>query len=541
MKNKYSVLWVMLLLLAAGSSCKKLDLAPTDKYTEKNYWTSEEKANQVVSMAYSQMVNSTYFFYNNVLSDNAYDGRGDNAGVTSISSGVYDPSLSRLDEEWRFHYSGIKTCNTLLKYIDNVPNLAEATKNRMIAECLFIRAKHFFNLTTWWGAVPLFTEDISIEQSEQIPRSSHEDVIKQVIADLDKAESMLPVNTDLTGSNIGRISKGAAIALKARVYLYDNNWEGVVKECSKLIGKTDNGTYSLFPSYSGLFDIANENNSEVILGYGYAPEIRTHDEMIDMVPISQGARLNALAPTQSLVDDYLMLSGKDKNASGSGFDPSHPYDNRDPRLTATVVYDGYQWPKADGTTKTIYIKPGTDPDENAPDEYKPGQVSSPTGYYVRKYYDPTSNNFASGLDLIVIRYADVLLMYAEAKNEISKLTEADWDQTIKALRARAGFTTAEALNYNGSWSQADLRTIIRRERRVELALEGTRIFDIRRWKTAQSVLNGYVHGARFGQMDVDDGYVRVIKRSFDPTRHYLWPVPREERALNPSLTQNAGW
>lgn len=533
---------MIILLGLLVASCKKLDLVPTDKYTEKNYWTSPEKANFVLNMAYSQMVNASYFFYNNVLSDDAYDGRGDAEGTTSISAGVYDPSLGRLDDEWKFHYAGIKTCNTLLKYIDVVPGMTESVKNKMVAEALFIRAKHFFNLTTWWGAVPLFTEDISIDQSEQIARSSHADVIKQVLEDLDKAEAVLPTNTEYTGNDIGRITRGAAIALKARVYLYENDWANVVKECSKLIGTTANGTYKLFDSYSGLFDINNENNSEVILGYGFTPELRTHGEMIDMVPISVGARLNALAPTQELVSDYLMLNGKDKSDSNSGFDPANPYKDRDPRLTATVVYDGYEWTKADGSKKTIYIKPGTDPDKgNAVDEYKPGQVSSPTGYYVRKYYDPTSNNFASGLDLIVIRYADVLLMYAEAKNEIAKLSAADWNTTIKAIRQRAGFTDAGALDYNAAWSQADLRQRIRRERRIELALEGTRIFDIRRWKTAQTVLNGYVHGAHFGPSDVDGGFVRVNVRTFDPSRHYLWPVPRDERALNTNLDQNPGW
>src|SRR5699024_4083131 len=98
------------------------------------------------------------------------------------------------------------------------------------------------------------------------------------------------------------------------------------------------------------------------------------------------------------------------------FDQNNPYENRDPRLTATVVYDGYKWKEPDGSEKTIYIKPGSDPDPNAPDEYKPGTVASPTGYYLRKYYDPTATNFESGLDLLLFRYADVLLMYAEAKN-----------------------------------------------------------------------------------------------------------------------------
>ncbi len=523
------------------SSCKDLDLVPTDRYTEANYWTSYDKANLVLNTAYGQMINPDYFFYNNALSDNAYDGRGDEAGVRSISSGSYDPSLSRLDDEWKFHYQGIKTSNVILKYIDRVPDLSAEQRDGIVAQAIFLRAYHYFKLTTWWGDVPYFTHEISIEESRKIKRTPHDVIIDSILNNLDRAEKMLPVNTAYTGDDIGRISKGAAIALKARIHLYEGDWEGVVTECKKLIGTDQNGSYSLFPSYAGLFLPKNENNAEVILSSGYVPELRTYRELVDMVPISAGARLNALAPTQELVNSYLMTNGKAIDQAGSGFDKAHPYQDRDPRLTATIVYHGYQWEEPDGSTKTIYIKPGSDPNQSAPDEYKPGTVSSPTGYYVRKYYDPTANNFNSGLDLIVIRYADVLLMYAEAENELGNFNEADWNTTIRALRERAGFTDAAALNYNSAWTQTQLREIIRTERKCELALEGLRIFDIRRWKIADSVMNGYVHGARFGTPGVDDGFIRAATRTFDPSRHYLWPVPRNEEALNPNLGQNPGW
>lgn len=538
---KIKLLFIGLTLMIVASSCKKLDLVPTDRYTEENYWTSYDKANQVLNTDYSQMLNADYFFYNDAMSDNAYDGRGDNDGVTSISSGAYDASLQRLDDEWKFHYSGIKTSNTILQYVNTVPGMTDVQKNRMSAEAMFLRDYHYFKLTTWWGDVPYFTKDISIVESENIAPTKHADIIKNILKELDTVESILPVNTAYTGNDIGRISKGAAIALKARINLYESNWQGVVDECQKLIGSPSNGTYSLFPSYSGLFLPQNENNSEVILSSGYVPNLRTYSTLIDMVPISVGARLNAFAPTQELVNDYLMMNGKSITDASSGYNENSPYQNRDPRLTATIVYDGYQWLKPDNTYKTIYIKPGTDPDPNAPDEYKAGTVASPTGYYVRKYFDPTANNFVSGLDIIMIRYADVLLMYAEAENELNKFDETIWNETIKPIRQRAGFTDAGALNFNSSWSQSDLRKIIRTERRSELALEGLRIYDIKRWKTADSVLNGYVHGAKFGDLSTDNGYIRAASRTFDPSRDYLWPIPRDERALNPNLGQNPGW
>lgn len=522
-------------------SCNKMDTAPTDRYTELNYWTSAEKANLVLNTAYSQMVDPTNFFYNEGLSDNAYAGRGDVNGVLSISSGVYDPSLSRLDDEWKFHYAGIKTSNTLLENIDRVPGMDAGLRARMVAEARFLRALHHFQLATWFGDVPLVTQTLSVSESQSIKRDPRADVIAFVLKELDDVIAVLPVNTSYSGTDIGRISKGAAIALKARVLLYESRWSDVVTECGRLIGTTDNGTYSLFPSYPGLFKPQNENNPEVMLSSGFVPQLRTYSVFIDFVPISVGARLNGLAPTQELVNDYLMTNGKPISDASSGYDESNPYQGRDPRLGATVVYDRYQWPMNDGSLKTIYIKPGTDPDPNAPDEYKSGSVSSPTGYYIRKYYDSTANNFASGLDLMLIRYADVLLMYAEAKNEIATLDQATWDNTIKLLRTRAGFTDPAALNYDASLSQGQFRDLIRRERRTEFAMEGLRIFDIRRWKTAETVLNGYVHGAKFADPGVDNGYIRANIRSFVAPKHYLWPIPRDERALNTNLDQNPGW
>jgi hypothetical protein len=298
----------------------------------------------------------------------------------------------------------------------------------------------------------------------------------------------------------------------------------------------------LFSSYEGLFLPQNEYNSEDILSLQYVPIQRTWSEFFDMAPLSTGARLNAMAPTQELVDSYVMTNGRRINEPGSGYNEENPYINRDPRLTHTVVYHLYPWKNPDGSTRTIYIKPGTDPNSSKLDEYATGSSATSTGYYTRKYFDPTyTTGFASGLNLMLIRYADVLLMYAEAKNELAKIDEAVWNQTVRALRSRAGFTDAAALTYPSSLDQGQMREVIRNERRVELAMEGLRIFDIRRWKIAEDVLNGYAHGAKFGPTTVDNGYLRVNQRTFDPGKHYLWPIPRDERNINPNLTQNPGW
>ncbi|RYE13837.1 MAG: RagB/SusD family nutrient uptake outer membrane protein, partial [Sphingobacteriales bacterium] len=402
-----------------------------------------------------------------------------------------------------------------------------------------LRAWHYFYLTTWFGDVPFFTKDPTVEETKTVSRTAKAQVIDFILKELDESADALPVNTAYKDGDRGRLTKGAAIALKARVLLYEGRWANVVTECEKLMNGTANGTYSLFPSYEGLFLVPNEYNSEVIFDLQYVIPDRTYSNFFDLAPLSVGARLNNMAPTQELVDSYLMTNGKRINESGSGYDENDPYINRDPRLTNTIVYHGYEWKKPDNSTKMIYTKPGTDPDANAPDEFKSGGISSPTGYYIRKYYDPASaNNFQSGLNLIMLRYADVLLMYAEAKAELNQFNSTVWDETIKPLRVRAGFTEVAALNYSGALNAVE---VVRNERRVELAMEGLRIFDIRRWKIAEDVLNGWAHGAKFGPPGVDNGYIRANLRSFDKSRAYLWPVPQDERTLNPNLGQNPGW
>lgn len=523
------------------SSCKKLDIAPTDRFTDITYWTTTEKADRVVNTAYSQITHPGFFFFNEALSDNAYNSRGDVEGVASIAAGTSDASLSRYKNEWNWHYTGIKTCNIFLENVDRVPNMDAALKERRKAEIRFIRAYHYFMLYTWYGDVPLFDHDITLEESRTITRTPKAQVVDFVLKELDEAANVLPINTALSADDKGRITKGAALALKARALLYESRWADVVTICEQLMGGTT-GTYSLFPSYEGLFLPQNEYNNEVIFDIGYVPELRAYNTLFDFVPISVGARLNNFAATQELVDSYLMTNGKTIRESGSGYDENNPYVNRDPRFGYTLVHHLYKWKRPDGTTKTIYIKPGSDPDQvNKFDEYG-GTITSATGYYLRKYYDPTSStNFLSGLNLIMIRYADVLLMYAEAKNELGQMNETVWNNTVRAIRNRAGFTDPGALAFNSALSQTNLRDIIRNERRVEFAMEGLRIFDIRRWKTAEQVLNGWAHGAKYGPPDTDNGYVRVNLRQFDPAKHYLWPVPRDERNMNANLTQNPGW
>ncbi|MBK0379677.1 RagB/SusD family nutrient uptake outer membrane protein [Mucilaginibacter segetis] len=524
------------------SGCKKLDIAPTDKFSDLTFWKVDENVYSALYNNYSLIYNSGLYFNAEALSDNAYSPSGD---LNLIASGNATSLTAKFQNDWAFYYSSIKSCNIFLDNVDQNTTLPAATIARLKAETRFIRAFQHFNLTKWYGDVPIMDHNGTPEEAQVIPRSPKADVVKFILDELDASIADLPSKNELPASENGRITKGAALALEARVLLYQGDrMADVVTVCEKLMNdQATYGTYSLAPSYSALFSDpnVNKNSDEIILSLQYVPTIRTWQDFWDFAPRTVGGRVSSLAPTQELVNDYIMLNGKGINEAGSGFSESNPYANRDPRLTATVVYDGYQWVKPDNTTKTIYIKPGSDPVQPGLDEYSAGsQAASATGYYWRKYFDPSAQaNFVSGNNLHLFRYAEILLDYAEAKQSLGQMDASVWNKTIGALRARAGFTQASALNYPGP---ADMTNIIRRERRVEFALEGLRTDDIRRWKIAENVMNGYAHGAKFSSdQNTDNGYIRVQLRKFNPQRDYLWAIPAHDIQLNSNLTQNPGY
>ena len=528
------------------SGCKKLDLAPSDRYTDLTFWQVDNNVNKALNNIYHGIYSNTNspsvpYFYNEALSDNAYTRLGISAGnVDAISSGSFTVDLDRFSADWSSYYAEIKSCNIFLDNVGKNTTISAVTLTRMKAEARFFRAWLHFNLLKWWGDVPLLQKDISADEAKTISRTPRADVLKFVLDELDAAAAALPTRDQYAAADRGRITKGAAMALKARVLLYEGNrMDEVAALCEQLMSG-QNGSYSLYSSYGDLFKSSSKYNPEVIFDIEYVLNTRMWGDYIDFAPLTIGARGNNLAPTQELVDSYIMANGKPITDASSGYDPSNPYAGRDPRLTATVVYDGYQWINADNSTQTIHIKPGSSPAGQDQNEYKASGQGTATGYYWRKYWDPVSvPTLQFGSNLILIRYAEVLLMYAEAKNSLGQMTADVWDKTIGSLRRRAGFTDVNALNFPGA--AADLTSIIRNERRSEFALEGLRVDDIRRWKIAETVMNGWAHGAKYGDPATDNGFLRVQLRSFDKNKHYLWPVPSSELVKDKNLTQNPNY
>lgn len=538
-KNKIKYLAVSFIGALLFAGCNPMENAPTNKFTDDSYWTSPEKAQRVVNMGYSQMYNAGRMWADESLSDNLFEGRS-NTDQRLIRNGLADPALGLFANEWKDLYGGIKTCHVFLEK-NHLVSMDAVQRARMIAEIRYIRAAIYFRLTEFYGDIPFFTEDITLEESKTISRTPRATVIQFIHEELGEILDQLPAKEELKSEERGKITKGAVCVLQARVYLSDSDWSNASKYCDYLINQQSKyGSYSLFQSYPGLFTQENEYNSEIIMDYGYVPNLKTWGEMNDMAPLSSGARLSGRAPTQSLANNYLTMNGKTIDEDGT-YDENNPYNNRDPRMTGTIVYDRYNWSQNinDGSTgKYIYIKPKSDPDQgSAIDEYRGGSSNqSVTGYYVRKYFDlKHESGLASAINIITMRYADVLLMYAEAMNEQNKMTQDIWNQTIRLIRVRAGFTKEEALAYPNK-SQVEMTQIIRRERRSELALEGLRWFDLKRWKVGTENLNGFVYGAKFQNNNRE--YIRLDNRRFNESRDYLWAVPQAQIDLNPNLRPN---
>jgi hypothetical protein len=534
--NKYFWCLATCFMLAA---CAELDVVPTNKYTDETYWTSEANASSLLNMAYRQMNNPGWVFRDERLSDNLYNGYGnDDARVTS--NGLANSSTVMFNNMWADIYAGIKTTHTFLANVDRVPNMNESKKERMKAEARFIRAFLYFQATNWFGDVPFFTEDIDLPTSQTISPTAQATIVAFIHDELDAIAEILPTRTEYSQDDRGRITSGAAMALNARVALNFNDW-AKVKECTeKLINGTEYGTYALFPNYQELFFRANQYNEEIILDIQYVTDFRTWGEISTYVPFSlPGVQYIQACPTQDLVDTYLMKDGSKWNETKDA------YADRDPRFDMTIIHDGSSVTRKDGTTYVVNVDPN-DTGNNTNDRIN-RENGGQTGYFYRKYYDPNplawtgGSSWSCNINFVTIRYADVLLMYAEAMNELDQMNATVWDKTIKALRQRAGFdNTALALDFPGGGKE-DLRQIIRDERRVELALEGQRIYDIRRWKIAETVLNQPRRGAKFRLNNGNLEYFTYGNNTFNPNRDYLWPVPRQQWTINQNLGQNPGY
>lgn len=526
------------------------------------------QAYQYLNSVYSQMQNGHNRVggdYLDAATDDAISSSLTENDVYKLATGQYTAaSQIGSDMRWNQYYAGIRTATTFITNIDRVPlmdtfNDGEPLNRAWKSEARFIRALHYFNLVKRYGGVPLLGDHVyQLGEDMELPRNTFEECVDYIVSELDAIRDSLrtaPI-TDLSTKGHA-VTREAAMALKARVLLYAAsplfNGENIAPS-NELTGYTDYSAerwklaadaakyfidnytfFELVPEFQNVFTV--DANPEIIFFRqgGNNRSIETTNGPVGFS--SQNLGNGRTSPSQNLVDAFPMLDGKSISDSSSAYrySVSSMYQNRDPRLKKTVLHNGATWLN---TTLETY-QGGTNNPAGATQKTK-------TSYYLRKFmgaFENEANYYDVRHNWISFRYAEVLLNFAEAQNEYAGPGD-DVYQVIKDLRARAGIEAGDDGMYglNSGMDKEEMRAVIQNERRIELAFEEHRYWDIRRWKIAENVFNQPIEGLVIinsaGVMIPN--FVDVLSTSF-AERQYLYPIPYSEVIKNQNMVQNPGW
>ena len=444
------------LLLIVGGCTDFLTEDLKGDFSSSTFYKNESQALQAVNGAYNGLAFSRFdnalWVFGDIASNDAVKGGnpGDQAEITYIDEFNADANNGIISNYWAFAYEDIARANNVITSVPAV-EMNEALRNRIVGEAKFIRAYNYFNLVNIFGRVPLKLQPQITQEAIHVPLSDVSTIYQQIEKDLTDASMVLPPS--YTSDDIGRVTRGAALAMLGKVSLYQQKWS----EAINYFHMVENlGEYGLLPKYADLFKLEFENSRESIF------EIQ---HLTDQDPFT-GNALNQWfapsteggyyfnAPTQDLVNAF------ETSTTGEA----------DPRLDASIGRDGQPWLNGE-----------------------PFNASwSPTGFLTKKHQQPLSEISSSlkgdgDLNYIYLRYADVLLMKAEAFNETGNADSALTNLNKVRARARSSFngTLPNDLLKNVTTSNAnELRTLIQHERRVELAQEFHRYFDLMRWGKA---------------------------------------------------------
>lgn len=593
MKKIVKYTYIILALLVTGSCEQDLDLLPLTEVSEDNFFLKENDFKIYANQFYGYLPNFSY-----CNRDNWAD-----IGFTrnSISNSTYIESQS--SNAWNGAYTNIRNTTQLIERIEQLEDQELKTAVAVYeGEARFFRAYTYFNLLKDYGGVPLIDKVLGLEDEEYLygPRASRQEVVSFILTDLDKAITS-PLGSLTGAGDIGRVSKEAALALKARVCLFEGTWrkyhqsggdantllDQAASAADQVMGS---GKFELFDrrdvlgedSYRYFFVLETEVQSNPAgLGKQDQKEIILATKF-NKIERSQGGyyisvRSGNLSPTLKMANMFLDDTGlpithANTTFLGHGFsinpDDKKPilteYMNRDPRFSNVFIKPfeqfWYHIPYDRDFTKSGAELIGTG-------GWNDGFWTSETGYLIHKFIPECADPV--GIDFPVFRLAEMMLIYAEAKFEKDgTISDSDLDKSINMLRDRVGMPhlTNDFVNSNG----LDMQTEIRRERTVELYLEGFRFDDLRRWKTAKEEMSQDVRAVKWSgtpfetpfevyneQWDnistvdhtlknftVDAEGFGVLETAAErqfQDKHYLFPLPLRQLALNPQLEQNPGW
>ncbi|HVW60508.1 MAG TPA: RagB/SusD family nutrient uptake outer membrane protein [Puia sp.] len=556
MRQRTNIFYHLLAVLALASGCKKinsyLDKAESGGITEEQAFANFSEAQQFLANVYSSgLGNGDWFAPTNTTLDNSFcfTAATDDArcqynytyAPIVFNNGSLSPTNNPIDN-WSKEYQAIRKVNDFLAHIDAVPvqdDNEAAGRSRMKGEGYFLRAYFYAELYKRYGAVPLITRVLSISDDLNIPRNTDDETVAFIVASCDSAVTLLPAS--YPPNNLGRATSGAAMMLKARTQLFaasllhnpsndPQKWRNAAASARAVM---DLNIYHLADSFKTM--LHTRASPEIIFQstINQVFKVATDDWVRVQQPPGQGGGWANTQPLQNLVDAYEMKNGLPITDPASGYDPGNPYKDRDPRLAQTVIYNGMKWA---GATIYTYVNSGANGLN-----YKAGATQ--TGYYMGgKMLDETSTlltSYQPGSHYwVFMRYAETLLDYAEAQNEAVGPDPSVYD-AVNQVRGRKSVNMPPL---PAGLSQDEMREKIRHERRIEMALEDTRFWDIRRWRIGTQVMND-ANGMRITK-NTDGSYTyvpflvesRVYKPAFD-----LFPIPQAEMQKNKALVQNEGY
>lgn len=456
-----------------------------------------------------------------------------------FTNGSISPTYNPVDI-WSGKYQNIRQVNRLIAKIDQVPisdDPAQATgKVRMKGEGFFLRAFFYFQLFQRYGGVPIIDKVLTIDDNLNLPRNTADEVVAFIVKDCDSAAHFLA--TSWPAVDLGRATKGAALLLKARTLLYaasllhnpenkTEKWIAAAAAAKVVMDMKD--VYKLDDNYKTLFH--TRTSKEIIFQstINQVWQVVSNDWVRHTEPPSRGGGWGNLQPLQNIVDDYEMANGKYITDPTSGYDPTKPYVGRDPRFHQSIIYNGRTWL---GASINTFVGAGADGLNNS-------TAATQTGYYVAKNLDENAtliSSYKPGSHYwIFMRYTEALLNYAEAQNEVAGPDQTVYD-AINLIRDRL---SVKMPPLPVGLSKDEMRERIRHERRIELAFEAHRFWDVRRWRIGGQPASTDAYGMRITKTGTTFKYEKFLleKRVYKPAFD-LFPIPQTERDKQPALSQN---
>ena len=590
MKKIFFIVFTALTGLLCG--CEKfLDRKPLDASASSTFLSNEAEmalgVNGVYASAFWAIANNVPLLYSiESTTDLAIRRTGNPEDQIAMGdAGPFLVSNGLTVTAWGQEYKLVARANQQLEGMRRgEANVDPKTYGQMKAEVLVLRAWAYFHLVSQFGDVPYYRESLSTEQIFTLSRMPVATIVADLYKDLDEAVALFDAANTPAVQAMGKVNKGFALGLKAKLALQIKDYNTAAVASKTII---DGGRYGLNPKYTDLFVLSGQQanaNLEIMFNQTYPTDVLDPQNWLAVITIPRqvGTAQSSHFPSQQLVDKFETKEGLRIDASPV-YDPSKPSKNRDNRLGWTVYMPGDTMVHNTAKAPSLpYVQPKERTIFNIHTNQRfkwnwntnkfdtlaanidwinyltsPWFVSATgssggVGYVWRKYVDSTQYSWETKTGYILMRYAEILLTYAEAKIELNQI-DGTVTNAINMVRSRAGQPAVTTV------SQGQLREIVRRERAVEFAGEGLRLYDLRRWDLVISALNGPVVGAAlnpadvpatpvFNSDDIPDYSNSLAKRiatrqqtRSNTEKHKLWPIPQSELDKNNNLTQNPGW